>query len=105
MEQLRELGVTPHVAQNNRKAEQCNRWPDDEACGLRDKPKEEEAGGRSLRVAEDGGSDEEDEVPGTGAGGLDVHLRGRSLQPGEDAKSGGGGRVRGAGRGEKRLFR
>jgi hypothetical protein len=74
VERLREWNVTPHVAQNTTK-----------------------------RVVENGGGDEEDEISRTGTSWLDVHVRGGGLQPGEDAESGGGGRLRGAGRGKTPL--
>ena len=86
VQHLRDLNITPHVAQNTTQPLQCDRRPHDAACGLRGQPTQAQTGGRDLWLDQDGRTDAQDATSRPGTGGVDVHLHGGCLQPGADSK-------------------
>ena len=78
---LRKLGVTPHVAQNDKGRTQRRRRSNHDARGLRDQPAEAQGDRADLRLGQDGGPDPQDETSGQGPRGLDVHVHPGGLQP------------------------
>ena len=94
VEQLRETERDAACGAEQHQPAQRHRRAHDAARRLRGQPEEAQARRGSLRLDEDGGAAAQDALPGTGAGRLDVHLRGRRLQPGADAQSSGRKRLR-----------
>jgi len=64
-----------------------------ETGGLPDQPEKAEAGRGGVRVDEDGRVAAQGAIPGTGAGGVGLHLRRRRLQSGPHAQAAGAARL------------
>ena len=83
---LRDLKVTPHVAQNTKNRSSAIDGRTTRHAGLHPQPTEAQTSGRDLRLDQDRGVDAQDPTSGPGSGGMDVHLHCGCLQPGADSK-------------------
>jgi DDE family transposase len=79
----RERRVTPHVAQNNtHRSSAIDGWADDPTPRLCGESTPAQAGGRNLRLDQDGGLDGQDALPRMPTRGMDVHAASGGLQSG-----------------------
>ena len=86
--EARNMNATPHVAQNNKRAQSAIDGRTTRHAGYADQPTEAQAGGRDLWLDEDGRRDEEAAASRAAVSGLDVHLRGGGLQSGAHPEPG-----------------
>jgi hypothetical protein len=84
---MRELNVTPRVAQNDKNRRSAIDQRTTRHDGYAVSQRKRKRVGRSLRLDQNTRATAEDTLPRTGASRLDVHPRSIRIQPGTDAQS------------------